>query len=70
MLTTARLFYGMTVASFILLYYRELNNNRITSLPLKVFSDLHALKDLYLEHNSISKIPLDTFNATVNMEFL
>ena len=65
----AKLFYGM-ILYFYSIVYRELDNNRITSLPLKVFSDLHSLIHLYLEHNSISKIPLNTFNATVNMQFL
>ena len=40
---------------------RELYNNRISSLPSDVFKDLYSIRDLFIEHNSISSIPLKTF---------
>ena len=49
---------------------RELYHNRITSLPSDVFKDLYSLRDLFIEYNSISSIPLKTFQSTHNMEFL
>ena len=49
---------------------RELYNNRISSLPSDVFKDLYSIRDLFIEHNSISSIPLKTFQSTHNMEFL
>ena len=48
---------------------RELYNNRISSLPSDVFKDLYSIRDLFIEHNSISSIPLKTFRSTHNMEF-
>ena len=49
---------------------RELYNNRISSLPSDVFKHLYSIRNLFIEHNSISSIPLKTFRSTHNMEFL
>ena len=49
---------------------REMNDNRITSLPSNVFKDQGTLRDLYLEYNSISWLPNGVFQNKHYMEFL
>ena len=40
---------------------RVLYSNNITSLPSDLFKDLYSLRELYIEHNSISKFPSRIF---------
>ena len=63
---------GIAIVIILLFNYknREMDNNRIPSLPPTVFKDLYYLKDLFIEHNFISWIPTTTFQSSFHMEFL
>ena len=52
------------------LRYLDLSYNFLTSLPNKVFSDLHSLHELSLKHNNFTVIPRNAFVPLCSLQIL
>lgn len=52
------------------LFYRDLSNNKISSLSNRPFVGLASLHDLLITGNNIKKVPVDAFTGLTQLQVL